>query len=134
VLGGNAPPVGGGNDGVTFTFDFEPGEINNRGQVAFGADLSAGGEGVFLTDAKGQLTTLARTGDPSPDGAIYGPLFLGTITNNDSGEVAFVFHRNGFVFPSLLARDAALYRYTPRDGHGGRVASGGDVAFGGHVL
>jgi hypothetical protein len=131
VLGGNAPPVGGGNDGVAFTFDFEPGEINNRGQVTFGADLTVGGEGVFLTDAKGQLTTLARTGDPSPDSAIFGPLFLGTITNNDSGRAAFVFHRNGFDFPTLLAQDAALYRYTARTGTVAELLPGATAPGGG---
>jgi hypothetical protein len=130
-LGGNAPPVGGGNDGVTFAFDFEPGEINSRGQVAFGADLSRGGEGVFLTDAKGQLITLARTGDTSPDGRTYGPLFLGTVTNNDAGEAAFVIHRDGFDFPPLLALDAALYRYTPKTGVAAELLPGAAAPGGG---
>jgi hypothetical protein len=123
-LGSNAPPVGGGDDGVTFTFDFEPGELNSRGQVAFGADLSRGGEGVFLTDARGQLITLARTGDTSPDGRTYGPIFLGTVTNNDTGEAAFVIHRDGYTFPALFARDAGLYRYTPRTGVAAELLSG----------
>ena len=130
-LGDNVPPVGGGDDGVDFTFDFEPGEINNRGQVAFGADLTVGGEGVFLTDARGNLTALARTGDTSPDGKTYGPLFLGTITNNDSGGAAFVFHRNGFDFPALLAQDAALYRSTPRTGVSAELLPGAAAPGGG---
>ena len=132
MLTDNAPPVGGGDDGVQFTFDFEPGEINNRGQVAFGADLTGrDGEGVFLTDAKGQLTTLARTGDTSPDSKTYGPLFLGTVTNNDSGETAFVIHRNGKIFPALLAQDAALYRYTPRTGVAAELPPGFSAPGGG---
>jgi hypothetical protein len=136
-LGDNAPPVGGGNDGVTAVFDFEVGEINNRGQVAFGNDLSSGGEGVFLTDAKGHLTTLARTGDPRPDGAPqtgganYGPVFLGTISNNDAGGAAFAFHGSDFdSFTSLLAADASLYRYTPRTGVAAELVPG-DTAPGG---
>src|SRR5712692_235381 len=38
------PAPGGGK----FTFDFEPYGINNRGEVAFAADLTTGGEGVFV--------------------------------------------------------------------------------------
>lgn len=116
ALGDNVPTASGGNDGVKFDFDFEPGELNNNGQVAFGADMSIGNEGVFLTNGRGKVTTLARTGDIGPDGTVFGPLFLGTISNNDAGRSAFVFHRNGVTFPTLLALDAALYRYSPRTG------------------
>lgn len=105
-------PVPGGG-GYEFTFDFEPGEINNRGQVVFGADLTIGGEGVFLAE-KGQLAAIARTGDPTPDDPdrLFGPLFLGTITNNDAGEAVVSFHRDGFTFPALLGVDSGLYRYS----------------------
>jgi hypothetical protein len=41
-LDSSAP--GGGN----FTFDFEPSGINNSGEAAFTADLTTGGEGVFV--------------------------------------------------------------------------------------
>src|SRR5437763_2755498 len=37
-----------GPGGETHVNDFEPGSINNRGQVAYGTDLSTGGEGVFI--------------------------------------------------------------------------------------
>src|SRR5438046_1525562 len=81
ALGDPAP--GGGN--VAFTFDFEPGDINNSGQLVFGADLTTGGEGVFLADSKGKISAIARTGDqaPAPDNAILGHLHLGVVTNND---------------------------------------------------
>src|SRR5262245_43216601 len=38
------PAPGGG----FFGFDFEPRGINSRGEVAFHADVTTGGEGVFL--------------------------------------------------------------------------------------
>lgn len=42
TLGDPAPGIEGG----TFINDFEPGGINNHGDMAFGADVSTGGEGV----------------------------------------------------------------------------------------
>jgi hypothetical protein len=39
---GDTPPGGG-----TFINDFEPWSINSSGDIAFAADLSTGGEGVF---------------------------------------------------------------------------------------
>ncbi len=135
ALGGDAPPPHAASDGTTFDFDFEPGQLNNRGQLAFGADLNKGagdvGEGVFITDAAGNQTTLARTGDTSPDGQTYGPVFLGTASINDAGEGAFVIHRDGFDFPTLLARDAALYRYSPTTGLVTPEILPGDAAPGG---
>src|ERR1043165_5307806 len=38
------PAPGGGQ----FTFDFEPSAINERADVAFTADVTTGGEGVFV--------------------------------------------------------------------------------------
>src|SRR5262249_40625139 len=49
VLGGAAP----GPEGGHYINDFEPGKINNQGQLVFTADLDTGGEGVFLGDTKG---------------------------------------------------------------------------------
>lgn len=91
-LGDRAP--GGGN--LTHTFDWEPGALNNRGQMAFGSDLadSTGadvGEGVFVQDPGGRRTALARGGDTAPDGATYGPNFFGEIRLNNSGDGAFSF-------------------------------------------
>src|SRR5262245_61904977 len=40
---GDAAPGGG-----TYSFDFEPGALNSRGQFSYAADVSTGGEGVFL--------------------------------------------------------------------------------------
>src|SRR5207245_1485514 len=41
-LGSDAPAGG------TFVNDFEPGGLSSAGDMAFGADVSTGGEGVFL--------------------------------------------------------------------------------------
>ncbi len=36
--------------------------INDRGQVAFVADLNSGGEAIYRTESNGRLTTIAQTG------------------------------------------------------------------------
>src|SRR5436190_891573 len=43
----------------SFVNDFEPGGVNNHGDIAFGADASTGGEGIFLRH-QGQIAELAR--------------------------------------------------------------------------
>jgi hypothetical protein len=109
----NDPVPGGqiGNSDVAFDFDFEPGSLNNQGQLVFGADLTSGGEGVFFRDKRGDLTAMARTGDVAPDGATYGPIFLGHVSLNDHGESAFVIMR-GLEIP--FGVNAGLYQYSGR--------------------
>src|SRR3954471_24253762 len=46
-----------GDPGVNYVNDFEPGGISNNGDLAFGADVSTGGEGVFFSH-KGQVIEL----------------------------------------------------------------------------
>ncbi|HYV31679.1 MAG TPA: choice-of-anchor tandem repeat NxxGxxAF-containing protein, partial [Candidatus Binatia bacterium] len=102
--------------GSQFTFDFEPGGLNNSGQAAFGADLTLGGEGVFLWD-RGQARTLARIGDPAPGGGTYGFAFYGEVTINDDGDVPFVFQLEPptFIGNDLLFGDnAGLFLYSHR--------------------
>ncbi len=98
------PVPGGGN----FFFDFEPGGVNNRGEVSFGADLTTGAEGVFLL-RNGQLSTIARHGDPAPGGGTFGPAFLAATPPNDAGDVAFVFTLEPFSFP--FGVNSGLYRF-----------------------
>ncbi len=112
-LGDRAP--GGGN--LTHTFDWEPGALNNRGQMAFGSDLadSTGadvGEGVFVQDPGGRRTALARGGDTAPDGATYGPNFFGEIRLNNSGDGAFSFERQPLSNPFIAGLNAGLYRFS----------------------
>ena len=45
LLGANGSPAPGGG---TYANDFEPGGLNSRGQYSYAADVSTGGEGVFL--------------------------------------------------------------------------------------
>jgi hypothetical protein len=99
------PLPGGG----TFVFDFEPGRINNKGEVAFGADVSTGGEGTFLF-SKGQITELARTGGAAPGGGIYDFGFLGPVTLNDQGDMAFDFLLSPLSFP--FGVNTGSYRYS----------------------
>lgn len=85
TLGGPAP--GGG----TFVNDFEPGGINDRGEVAFLADTSTpgptGGEGGFISRG-GELRQLVRTGDPVPGGHTVGPGIWTPLALNAAGEAA----------------------------------------------
>src|SRR5678815_3569079 len=66
----------------TFVNDFEPGGINNNGHLVFGADVSTGGEGVFLM-SKGRISELMRMGEPAPGGDIFDIGILGPASLND---------------------------------------------------
>src|SRR5438093_4949338 len=59
-----------GPTGGTFVNDFEPGGLNSHGDMAFGADASTGGEGVFLRH-NGQITELGRTDGAAPGGGSF---------------------------------------------------------------
>jgi hypothetical protein len=81
------PAPGGGN----FTFDFEPGRINDRGEAVFAADLTTRGEGIFLA-RNGNLTQVLRSGQPAPGGGTFGSFgVFGPTALNDTGDVAAVF-------------------------------------------
>ena len=56
--------------------------MNDRGQVAFVADLKSGGEAIYRTEADGRLTTIAQTGGLIRD--FYLSPFM-----NDSSTVSF---------------------------------------------
>ncbi len=104
------PAPGGGN----FTFDFEPWCINNRGEVAFAADLTTGGEGVFL-GRKGQLSQITRSGLPAPGGGTFG--FFGVAGHtalNEEGDVAFAFNLDPPTLPAGV--NFGLYRYSHVNG------------------
>jgi len=62
----NEPAPGGGN----FINDFEPWSINSSGDIAFVADLSTGGEGIFV-DRDGQKSQIMRTGQSAPGGGTF---------------------------------------------------------------
>jgi len=102
-LGDLAP--GGG----TFVNDFEPGGLNSHGDIAFGADVSTGGEGVFLRH-KGQITELGRTGGAAPGGGFFEFGFLGPVGLNDQGDMVFNFLLKDFTMP--FGVNAGAYRYS----------------------
>ena len=76
------PAPGGGN----FIRAFVP-TINDQGQVAFEAEISPQGSGIFLYD-KGQVRAIARQGDCTPEGGTFGYLTRPRI--NNLRQVAFV--------------------------------------------
>ncbi len=55
---GDPAPAGG-----AFVNDFEPGGLNNHGDMAFGADVTTGGEGVFFRH-NGQFTSSGAATSP----------------------------------------------------------------------
>ena len=101
---GDPTPAGG-----AFVNDFEPGGLNNHGDMAFGADVSTGGEGVFFRH-NGQFTQLGRTNEPAPGGGTFEFGFLGPVDLNDQGDVAFNFLLKDFTPP--LGVNAGTYRYS----------------------
>jgi len=59
---------------------------NDAGQVAFAASVGTAGAGIFLF-SNGEITLLARQGDPAPQGGVLG--FPSAPWLNNSGQVAF---------------------------------------------
>jgi hypothetical protein len=103
---GDAAPGGG-----SFINDFEPYGLNNRAQGSFGADLTTGGEGVFI-EHEDRISPIARSGDPAPGGGTFGPFFLGRTPINAAGEVTFVYVLQE-TQPSPGGRNSGLYRFSP---------------------
>ena len=101
------PAPGGG----TFVNDFEPGGLNSRGDMAFGADVSTGGEGVFLRH-NGQITELGRSDGAAPGGESFAFAFLGPVGLNDLGKMVFNFSLKPFTQPPPFGVNAGAYRYS----------------------
>ncbi len=76
------PAPGGGN----FIHAILP-SITDQGQVAFEAEISPRGSGIFLYDG-GKVRAIAREGDPAPGGGTFGLLTRPLI--NKVGQIAFV--------------------------------------------
>jgi hypothetical protein len=94
--------------GAQYINDFEPGQINNRGDVIYVADLSTAGtangftgEGVFLL-RNGQIFSLAL---PTP-GTVTGGLTPTGI--NNAGDAAFAYGPA----ETPLGNNVGLYRYS----------------------
>jgi len=120
------PAPGGGN----FTFDFEPSGVNSRGDVAFTADLTTGGEGVFVGH-EGQVSQIMRHGQPAPGGDIFWLAELGRLGLNEGGDVALPFTLNG-PNPALpFGHSSGIFRFSHSDKTLSAVALPGTPAPGG---
>ena len=109
TLGDPAP--GGGS----LTKAFEPWALNNRGDLAFAADISVGSQGIFLLrkGEGGSLSPVARAGQDAPGGGTLEAGPLGYTSINNSGDMAFVFGLKPFSAPELMGfAKAGLYRYS----------------------
>src|SRR5262245_29797660 len=102
-----------GDPGVNYVNDFEPGALNNNGDLAFGADVSTGGEGIFFR-RNGEVVELGRTGGSAPGGGTYEFGFLGTVALNDHGDVAFNFLLTPFTQP--FGVNSGCYRFSRTTG------------------
>ena len=63
--------------------------MNNDGQVVFQSDLSSplGATGIFLYQ-QGELSVVARYGDPGPEGELIGSTYVPEI--NNGGQIGFI--------------------------------------------
>jgi hypothetical protein len=110
ILGNPAP----GPEGGRFTADFEAGDLNNKGQVIFAADLDEGlgdiGEGIFL-GGTGGLSQIFRVGELAPGGGTFGGFgsFSPNAINN-SGDAAIAFGLDPLTKPYGV--NAGVYRYS----------------------
>jgi hypothetical protein len=102
-----------GPAGGTYVNDFEPGIINNSGDLAFGADVSTGGEGIFLRQ-KGQVLEIMRSGGDAPGGGTLGFGFLGPVVLNSQGDVAVSFVLEPNAVP--IGNKSGVYRYSRMTG------------------
>ncbi len=80
-----AAPGGGG-----FINDFEPYAINAGGNAAFVADVDTGGEGIFVS-RRGNVSQIARAGQPAPGGSTFEVGALGHTPLNNAGDGAFIY-------------------------------------------
>jgi hypothetical protein len=107
------PAPGGG----AFANDFEPTALNNRGELAFTADLAVPGdegqfeEGIFLADG-GTVQQIVRHGQSAPGGGTFSVGELGHIGLNDAGDVAFAFSLEPFDFGTPF--HGGVYRWSAR--------------------
>lgn len=97
----------------TFINDFEVGGLNDFGDTAFGADVSTGGEGVFLRH-RGRILELGRTGGRAPGGGIFSVPFFGPVDVNERADMVFNYPLEPFTLPYGV--NAGAYRYSHATG------------------
>jgi hypothetical protein len=98
---------------------FESNFINHRGDVLFSSHV-VGGEnvedGLFLLRS-GDVTQIARAGEPIPGGGTLGPGSLSPTTLNDEGDAGFVYLLEPFCAPGdpgcpPLGVNAGVFRFS----------------------
>jgi hypothetical protein len=98
--------------GSQFSFDFEPGQINDRGDLDFVADLGAtGAEGVFLFNNR-KTFALALPGNSAPGGGTFDGFGFTPAGINDEGDAAFAEALTPFTFDLPLGINVGMYRYS----------------------
>jgi hypothetical protein len=108
------PAPGGGS----FSKSFEPWALNGRGEITFAADLSTGGQGVFLATngTERGLSLIARAGQTAPGGGTLEEGPLGYTSMNNAGDVVFSFGLKPFLPAELRGFGrAGLYHYAHAD-------------------
>jgi hypothetical protein len=106
TIPGNAP------NGAQWAIDFEPGGINNNGDIAYVADMSKDGspigEGFFVQDSEGNVTTLAFPGQNLPGELPYASFALSLSSINNRGDTSIVLGLDPLGSP--IGVNAALFR------------------------
>jgi hypothetical protein len=95
-----SPAPGGGNFSMRFPDPSFGPSLNVHDQIVFSANLSTGGEAVFLY-SQGSLLRIAGPGDPTPDGATFASANFASI--NATGEIVFAGTTN--------SGDSGIYAY-----------------------
>jgi len=90
---GDAAPGGG-----AFVNDFEPGRLNNHGQLAFTAEPELPFQEAIFLAGGGTLQQIMRFGQSAPGGGLFSTSELGVIGLNDAGDLAFSFTLEPFNF------------------------------------
>ena len=98
--------------GAQYSFDFEPGQINDRGDLVFVADLGANGaEGGFLFNHRKNVG-LALPGNSAPGGGTFDGFGFTPAGIKDEGDAAFAEALTPFTFDLPLGINVGLYRYS----------------------
>ena len=116
------PAPGGG----TFVNDFEPSAINSSGALGFTADVSTGGEGVFIAKG-GTITQVMRSFMPAPGGVMTDYGELGRLGLNDQGDLVTGFVLSPQTPTTVFGVNAGVFRFTASTGTLSTVAVPGQT-------
>jgi hypothetical protein len=123
------PAPGGG----TFVNDFEPSAINSSGALGFTADVSTGGEGVFIAKG-GTITQVMRSFMPAPGGVMTDYGELGRLGLNDQGDLVTGFVLSPQTSTTVFGVNAGVFRFKAKTGTPSAVAVPGQTMPGGGTM